>query len=342
MKSSTIKLALNAKIKDYLKSITDDKVRQIAADNILCCGGAIASMLSNEKVNDYDIYFKSFDAVKAIAEYYTNVFNTEKGELATSAAASCNPYVVVRDCENIRGETEKRVLIYVKSAGVASETQSEYHYFEQQSERSADEFVSAAFTNDDGEIIEEVSANDAVEAVYREPDVNTAVEMNEILKKNKGAYRPVFFTDNAITLSDKVQLVLRFYGSAEEIHRNYDFAHAMCCYDYKRNSLVLHPDALESILGRNLVYRGSLYPIASLFRIRKFMKRGWSITAGQMLKIVWQVNELDLKDSNVLKEQLLGVDQAYMHQLIHALQHKEAHVKVDSAYIAKIVDEIFD
>lgn len=342
MKTHTIKIALNAKVKDYLQSITDAEVRQIAADNILVCGGAIASMLSNEKVNDYDIYFKSFDAVKAIAEYYTNVFNTQRGELATSAAASCNPYVVVQDRQNIRGETEKRVLIYVKTAGVASESQSEYHYFEQQSERSTDEFVSSAFVSESGEAFDEVSANDAVEAIYKAPDVNTAREMNEILKKNKGAYRPVFFTDNAITLSDKVQLVLRFHGSAEEIHRNYDFAHAMCCYDYSRNSLTLHPDALESILGRNLVYRGSLYPIASLFRIRKFMKRGWSITAGQMLKIVWQVNGLNLKDSEVLKEQLLGVDQVYMSQLIHALQNKEAHVKVDSAYIAKIVDEIFD
>nr|MCU0343906.1 T9SS type A sorting domain-containing protein [Ignavibacterium sp.] len=44
-------------------------------------------------------------------------------------------------------------------------------------------------------------------------------------------YRPVFISENAITLSDKVQLVIRFYGTPAEIHDNYDYAHCMCYFD---------------------------------------------------------------------------------------------------------------
>ena len=44
-------------------------------------------------------------------------------------------------------------------------------------------------------------------------------------ENSKDKYRPRFITSNAITLTDKIQLVCRFYGEVEEIHKNYDFAH---------------------------------------------------------------------------------------------------------------------
>ena len=59
-----------------------------------------------------------------------------------------------------------------------------------------------------------------------------------------------------------------------------------------------------------------------------------------MLKIMWQVSQLDLKNPKVLREQLLGVDQAYMHQLISAIEN--ATERVDATYLAKIIDEIFE
>jgi hypothetical protein len=170
----------------------------------------------------------------------------------------------------------------------------------------------------------------------------TANDLAEIVKDKKTKYRPVFFSENAITLSDKVQLVMRFYGTPSEIHENYDYAHAMCYYDYKENDLVLHSEALECILSKTLIYKGSLYPVASIFRVRKFIQRGWRITAGQLLKIVWQLNDIDLKDPAVLREQLIGVDQAYMHQLLRALETKDATQRIDATYLAKLVDEIFE
>lgn len=319
MKSRTIRVSLRASMKTYIESIRDQRVRGLVERDLLVCGGAIASMLANEKVNDFDIYFKTIETVKAVAQYYVDEFNVCNKALSTHVT-NCEPTVRELDMPNCRGEIERRVIIYIKSAGVAGETQESYQYFESQPEASANEFVESLN-------IDQIKAGQ---------------EMNEILKAQKGKYRPVFFSDNAITLSDKVQLVLRFYGEPSEIHDNYDYAHAMCSYDYANDILQLHPEALESILGRNLVYKGSLYPIASLFRIRKFLKRGWSITAGQMLKIVWQVNDLKLDDPAVLRDQLIGVDVAYMAQLLSVLKNKEPGVRVDSTYIAKIIDEIFD
>jgi hypothetical protein len=47
---------------------------------------------------------------------------------------------------------------------------------------------------------------------------------------------------------------------------------------------------LISILDKQLVYTGSRYPLASLFRLRKFHKRGWyCIWAASALVRCWCV-----------------------------------------------------
>jgi len=104
--------------------------------------------------------------------------------------------------------------------------------------------------------------------------------------------------------------------------------------------LSLPSDAMRSILSKTLVYNGSLYPIATLFRLRKFYERGWRISAGQLLKIAMQISEIDLKNPYVLKEQLLGVDLAYMREILSYI--KEHPEKVDAAYVMKLIDKIFE
>jgi hypothetical protein len=55
MKAKTIEKILRGQFAKFLKSIKDDKVRQLVKDNSLITGGAIVSLVVNEKVNDYDV-----------------------------------------------------------------------------------------------------------------------------------------------------------------------------------------------------------------------------------------------------------------------------------------------
>lgn len=159
-------------------------------------------------------------------------------------------------------------------------------------------------------------------------------------------YHPVFLSSNAITLSGRIQIVLRFIGEPEEIHKNYDFIH---CTNYwtQATGVVLNQPALESLLSKELRYCGSKYPLASLFRIRKFINRGWTINAGQILKIALQVSKLDLCDPKILEDQLTGVDVAYFEQLIHAAmeypttQDSGTGDRIDTAYLTAIIDRMF-
>lgn len=318
MKISHIKLFLNKQISNWIESIKDETVKNLVKLNTIVSGGCITSLLSGEKINDYDIYFKNKETTLAVANYYVDLFNASKGKLETSSIASCNPVVKEESKINIKGETEDRVVIYIKSAGVASESQEKYQYFESQPELSADAFI------------------DSLEPLTTAEDLLSIVR-----EKNGEKFRPIFFSENAISLTNKVQLITRFYGEPSKIHDNYDFAHSMCYYDYHKNELSLHPEALECILSKTLIYKGSLYPVASIFRIRKFIERGWRISAGQILKILFQISELDLKNPDTLREQLIGVDQAYMHQLLTLIEDKKSD-RVDTAYLAKLIDSIFD
>lgn len=153
-------------------------------------------------------------------------------------------------------------------------------------------------------------------------------------------YLPVFLSQNAISLTDDIQIVLRFHGDSSEVVKTFDFIHATNYFTYEEG-LVTNIKALESILTKQLSYQGSLYPLTSIIRIKKFLQRGWSINAGEMLKIMFQVSELDLKDPEVLEEQLIGVDIAYFADLITALRGEDSG-SITSESINRLIDKVFN
>ena len=337
-KHGTIKVILKRKIEDWLSSIEDEEVRELAKTNVLVTGGAIASLLEGNKPSDYDLYFKSYNATLAIANYYADRFN--QSHKPTNYAIPYQVNVKTAQETNIKGDIENRIIFYMKSAGIATETQTDYKYYETVDEVETTDFVETSLSEDQVNRLTEEPAEvvEGLETILKEG----IIKVNSDKTKEKVKYRPIILTDNAVTLSNKVQIIIRFYGNAEEIHKNFDFVHATCLYDYQQNTLEIPYDALSAVLSKTLIYRGSLYPVASIFRIRKFLNRGWRISAGQMLKIIFQISELDLKNIKILRDQLIGVDVAYMHQLIRALEDVKPLEKIDGAYIASIVDKIFD
>lgn len=157
-------------------------------------------------------------------------------------------------------------------------------------------------------------------------------------------YSPIFYSPNAISLTDQIQIVLRFWGTAEQIHKTFDFIHATNYFTFK-DGLVRNLPAIESILTKQLRYQGSFYPVTSIIRSKKFIKRGWNINAGEYLKIMFQISELDLSNPDVLEEQLIGVDVAYFGAIIEALRNKyesDNDFRLSSEYLNLLIDRIFN
>lgn len=151
-------------------------------------------------------------------------------------------------------------------------------------------------------------------------------------------YEVRVITPNAITLSNKIQIVLRFSGTPKEIISTFDFAHATNYFTYQ-DGIVLNNKALECLLTRELIYIGSKYPLTSVIRTKKFIKRGFDIHGGEYLKMMMQISDLNLKDPVVLEDQLVGVDIMIFNQLIRELSELK---DVSSSKIIEIIDRLYD
>lgn len=214
-------------------------------------------------------------------------------------------------------EESGRVQCFVKSKGIADENEK------------SDNTIAYNF--------ESTAEDDEAAGVEHEPEESTENDSKE-------KYRPRFITSNAITLSNKIQIVTRFYGEVEEIHKNYDFAHCTCAWSSWNNEVFLPQKALECIINKELYYVGSKYPLCSIIRTRKYIERGYHINAGQYVKMCMQLNELDLTAVEVLEEQLTGVDTTYFQMMIDELQkHMEesGESKVDTTYAMKLINKLF-
>lgn len=289
MRSKGIRSNIQNKFNEWVDSITDEKVRNLVRNGSIITGGCITSMLLDEPVNDYDIYFKDKETTMAVAEYY-----------ATEYRSRLDSRVEVIDCGTLSEDNRNNMLGIIHPGRVylmmAASGISRYE-----------------------------------------------MDMSEV--ENKTKYLPNVITCNAITLYDDIQLIIRFYGNVNQIHSNFDFVHATCYWTSWNNELSLPNKALEAILSKQLIYNGSKYPFSSIVRTRKFLNRDWNITAGEYLKMSFQMSALDLTDVNVLADQLVGVDTAYFYELISKVQRdmeNNRDITIDNTYIGDIVNELFN
>jgi hypothetical protein len=351
MKTKTINKVIVRKINDWISSISDQDLAKRLDNNVIVTGGCITSMLLNEDVNDFDIYITNKQLVKDVAQYYCNVFNDNNSSLDRNKIGH-KLHAWVLDGGDVHDWKE----------GKKDLSSFAYDYkdanYEPEMEWDNDNYMPSVsgmllhtspnrvkiIVNSDGVVSSDPAFLDEYQHAIEDGDEIPAENISS--SEEKQSYTPVFLSDNAITLSDKIQIILRFYGDPKEIHSNYDFVHTTN-YWTKKTGVVTNTDALEATLAKELVYRGSKYPITSIIRSRKFIKRGWHINAGQYLKMSFQVSNLDLTNIYVLQDQLVGVDSLYFMMFIEQLKKdiqtnkKEKDCLSDNSYIISVIDKIF-
>ena len=309
MNSKNIKRHLGNKLRDWMESIEDAGVKAVIKENTIITGGALVSLLTGEPVHDYDVYFRTKEACIEVAKYYVDKWNASHADKPVELMWG-------EVLAKATGSDNGAVKCYVRSKGIADEDESGHNELGYNFELTADE--------------------DEIVGMEHEPCEET--------EDSKEKYRPRFITSNAISLSNKIQIVTRFYGEVEEIHKNYDFVHCTCAWSSWDNEVFLPPKALECIINKELYYVGSKYPLCSIIRTRKYIERGYHINAGQYVKMCMQLNELDLKDVKVLEEQLTGVDTTYFQMMVDELQkHMEetSDSRVDTSYAMQLINKLF-
>lgn len=295
-------LSGNEELTDQDKDLIKNFQDQVKRDTIVT-GGCFTSMLQGELPNDLDIYFKTKDTARLVSWFYLNKMIDNGGLKLT---------VHVHKLEV--NDSDDGVSILIRSQGITGEgiDTDKYKYFEFYPEAATDEFF----------------------RLYKQS------MKNGILESGKH-YHVQFMTSNAITLNNGLQIIIRFCGSVNEIHSNFDFIHTTNYWTWDE-SVVYNTDALTATLEKRLRYFGSKFPVATIFRLKKFVERGWRISAGEMVKIMYDISKLNLDDVRVLRDQSMGMDSAYFSDVICKLHNNQSGENIDRTYLFKVINEVFD
>jgi hypothetical protein len=183
MKAKQIEKLLTGVMNNFLESISDNYIKDIIKNNSYITGGCIPSMLIDEFVNDYDIYFYTKEDADGVKKYFETAHTKNKDD-----------------------------KFHVK-----------------------------------------------------------------------------LITDNAINLSDKIQLITKFWGDPSFVTDEFDWQHIKSWYSCKEEKLYLTSDVYQLVVEKELIYTGSDYPLSSLMRLKKYIKKGWNVSNTTMLHIALDI-----------------------------------------------------
>lgn len=124
-----------------------------------------------------------------------------------------------------------------------------------------------------------------------------------------------FFSDKSVTLchyvpgkEDPVIVQLIFYklfDNAQDLFSTFDFTINKCAIEFKTESVVCADNFMLHNSSRYLEYSmGSSFPILSLFRIKKYEERGYSISKSQLLKIIIDIRSLEINSWDDLSQHI--------------------------------------
>ncbi len=125
-------------------------------------------------------------------------------------------------------------------------------------------------------------------------------------------------TERAITLlkdGKAVQLIRYVFGRPSDIIQQFDFtvcAASMIVFNptnAPKGNLVLHDDFFEHLAGRVLIFQGSSLPLASLKRVIKYVKRGYSICDENLIAMVEAIaRTVNFDDQQSIADHIAGMD----------------------------------
>ncbi len=110
----------------------------------------------------------------------------------------------------------------------------------------------------------------------------------------------------------KIQFITKYYGEPKEVVGKFDFLHCQSYYYPATGDKSVNTDRY----GKNLEFNlKSPYPMSALKRMVKFVKRGYLIPDGELLKICLAINALEINSNKDVEEQLKGMYNAQFEKL---------------------------
>lgn len=253
MKINKIKELLRSKIDIVLNTIEKEDLKERVAQDIYISGGAICSLLLDEKPRDYDIYFNSVIVLEDLIYYYVPTIKIDKQYITTVRKFNID-----------------------------------------------EKFVDTVI-----------------------PLTNGACGIK--------------ITKTALILDTNLQIVINRIGNINDITQQMDFIHCTNYYDYAYDKLVLNKPALTSILTKELQYQGQHFSINSLYRLQKFIQKGFTISSANLLIIAMSINRQDLTTKKNISKQFGDCNNDYFKKLLEKVEKGE---NCNNNSLEALIDEL--
>ena len=161
--------------------------------------------------------------------------------------------------------------------------------------------------------------------------------------------KPSFVTDCAISYVVKkirIQLIKIFYGEPYRVINGFDYTVCMAAYYPKKSDIILDERFLQHLAAKELHYSNlSEYPFSALWRAGKYIRRGFSFPATEMIKLALAINKLEIVTYRDLKKQLEGIDTILLKPITDILvERADEKFEVTEALLLMdtILGELFD
>lgn len=166
--------------------------------------------------------------------------------------------------------------------------------------------------------------------------------LSDMMSERRG-YDLAFRTPSADTFTHiidgtmpKFQIIKMMTGEPEDIVQRFDFLHTMVYFDLANDRLSIPNGPKSCILEKRLYYTQTNYPLSSLFRSRKYIRRGWKMPMTEYIKIALDINKFDLLDPTVLISQLQGVDEIHAKQIVQRIREDEVRSSEDPMFKPRV------
>jgi hypothetical protein len=110
----------------------------------------------------------------------------------------------------------------------------------------------------------------------------------------------------------------------EDILLEFDYTICMGGYAFRESRFYFGTHFLAHNAQKRLVYNPvTMYPLSSLYRLRKFLDRGYYITGSEIIKLGLSIQKLEINSWMELREQIMGIDTQFLSEITDKLMTDE-------------------